>query len=122
MRSFAARTDSIPVPADTHGMVVQAAVTPQAFDWPAGMNVVRFTGASTGSTLTTNAFAFCVNLVSTYAVWGTAFDASTASSGQNALVNAECPKTFRIPDVSTGFSVSAGQAGLIGIEYWKVGG
>jgi len=121
MRGFSARFEFIPVPADTQTMVVLAANTAQAFDWPTDAHVVRLTGATTGSSTPYNAFAFVLNPVSTYAVWGSSFSASTSSSGQNTLVDGPTGKWFRIPDASTGFSVAAGQPGLVGIEFWKLG-
>jgi hypothetical protein len=122
MRGFSARFDAVSVPADTHSLHLMAANTPQAFDWPADVDVVRFTGATTGSSATTNAFAFAVNLVSTYAVWGSTFAISTASSGQNALVDGPAGRAFAITGGSTGYSVASGAAGLIGVEFWKRGG
>lgn len=117
MRHYSARYDTIPVPPDTHSTVVLAANTPQASDWPAGAYVARITGATTASTMP---YAFCANLFSTYAVWGSSFALSTASSGQNIVVTSDSPKTFRIPDDSTGFSLSGPAAGVVGIEFWKV--
>lgn len=117
MRHYSARYDSIPVPADTHSTVVLAANTAQSFDWPTDTYVMRVTGSCTASSAP---FAFCLNPVSTYAVWGTAFTASTASSGQNLVVTSDAPKAFRRHSASTGFSLAAPAAGIVGVEFWKV--
>ena len=122
MRGYAARFDNAPAPADTHSLIVLAANTAQAFDWPTDAHVVRFTGATTGSSAPHNAFAFCMNPVSTYAVWGSSFSGSTSSSGQNALVDGPSGRTFQIPADSTGYSLAAGAPGVVGIEFWKRGG
>lgn len=122
MRGFSAHLHFVPVPADTHSLHLMAANTAQAFDWPADAHVVRFTGATTGSSAPHNAFAFALNPVSTYAVWGSTFAISTDSSGQNVLVDGPAGKVFQIPADSTGYSVASGAPGLIGVEFWKRGG
>ena len=117
MRHFAAKYDTIPPPADTHSTIVLVANTAQASDWPTDAYVVRVTGATTASTVP---FAFCMNAVSTFAVWGSSFALSTASSGQNFVVTSDDPKMFRRPSGSTGFSVAGPAAGVVGIEFWRV--
>lgn len=109
---------TIPVPADSVGVFLLAANTPQAMDYPATADVARIAFASTAG----GALAGVFNGNSTGALWGTSQSATVASSGSQALVTAGESVLYQRTRGSTCFSVVTPTSGVCHVEFWTKGG
>jgi hypothetical protein len=123
MRNYGSRTGlDLKVPPDQVLTLLIAGSSGQAFDWPTGANIARFTGVSTGGA-TMN---FYVDPSSTKAsAPSTANGASSGwttqgTTGFGFAVHEQ--DTFQITGGSTGGSVAALSSGYISVEVWKKGG
>jgi len=103
------------MPPDTVYTMLIAGSSGQAMDWPANVDIARFTGQSTAGAQ----MVFEVALQTTRAAAPT----SGATTGSSALYG--CPVigqgSFQIPGGSTGFSVAALSSGYVSVEMWRRG-
>lgn len=114
MTSYNRNLDAIITPSRHMGSVALT-TSAVAFDWPTG------TTGSTGSRFVSfNAnVAIGLNMYSTYAALPTTNSAGTTlSSGFNIIQPSGHQHVYRIPMVSTGYSLIGSAAGYASIEYW----
>ena len=113
MRAYGALhpTEQVPKPADTVLTLLIAGSSGQAMDWPAGVDIVCFTGRSTAGA----ALNFEVNLESTRAA---APSSGTSTIGSTCAYPVIGQRFFQVPGGSTGFSVAALSSGYVSAECW----
>jgi len=119
MRYFGtAATPRTPVLPDTTLQLLLTAASGQAFDYPAGTDLIRVTN---GSTLGVGAVTF--NPSSTAAaVPTTGSTISSSVGGQNILISYGQSVEFQVPRATTGFSLIAGSSHSVGVEFWSRAG
>lgn len=95
------------------------AATGQAFDYPAGCDLIRVSAGSTFALPGTIYF----NPNSTGAVAPTtAGTITTATTGHNIAISAGESKTYQRPRGSTGFSLFAPSSHSVSVEFWSRAG
>jgi hypothetical protein len=114
MRAYSADVVDLVAPADTRLITLMAAGVAQAFDWPAGAKVVRFSGQTTGG----GPFGYVLNLTSTGANLPAGASSFTTGSTGGTLIRPAESKEWQIAG-STGFSVISNGAGYVGVEVWS---
>lgn len=122
MRNYGARVAlDIKVPPDQVLTLSIGGSSGQAFDYPIGTGIVRFTGISTGGAV----MNFWVDPASTKAsvpstANGTSGWTTQGSSGFGFPVHEQ--DIFQLSGSATGGSVAAFSSGIISVEVWKKGG
>lgn len=108
----------IPVIPDTTLNLLLTAATGQAFDYPAGTDMLRI---SNGSTFGVGGTVF--NPSSTAAAVATTAGAiSSTVGGQNIQIPAGESRLYQRPRVSTGFSLIAASSHAVSVEFWSRAG
>lgn len=121
MRNYGGRAAlDIKVPPDQVLTLLIAGSSGQAFDYPTGANIVRFTGLSTAGAV----MNFYVDPASTKAsvpstANGTSGWTSQGSSGFGVPVHEQ--DVYQLSGGATGGSVAAFSSGVISVEVWKKG-
>lgn len=119
MRFFGTQsTPRDPVIPDTTLQLLLTAASGQAFNYPAGADLIRVTNASTlaGGYVTFNPSSTAAAVATTGAT------ISSSVAGQNIPIPAGASRVYQVPGGSTGFSLIAGSSHAVGVEFWSRGG
>lgn len=120
MRYFGTRAvPMIPVMPDTKLSLLLTANTGQAFDYPAGTDLVRFSVGSTQASLNGLVFA---DLASTGAALPTTGGVITTASSGGIILSGNFDRSYLRPRGSTGFSLISGSSFQVCAEFWSRAG
>lgn len=116
MNYFGTRaTPTIPQIPSHRLSLVLTANSAQAFDYPAGTDLVRFTVGSTAASLTGLVFG---DLISTSAALPTTGGTITTASSGGILLSGNFDRMYQRHRDSTGFSLISASSFSVCVEFW----
>lgn len=107
---------AIPVIPDTTLNLLLTAASAQAFDYPAGTDLIRISAASTVAGV---GVVFFNPSSTAAAAASTAGAISSTAGGQNIGISPADARMFQRPRLSTGFSLISGSSLSVSVEFWS---